>query len=270
MTLATFFWSEPETVKQSIPPIFHTDGTVEVALINSGSDGTPGTSDDENWALRFPAGLDVSTPDPTVRTTLPAYSGNTVASINFALPGFEFGAGQFDIDPANRLRVTLAELHNTVSDPFFAMKIDPTNVPSQRQQPFESCFMARSVRPGLFELLNKPVGDPNEQVLLTDILTAEHFFLPPSCLSPRAEMSRKYVVTGPNGAPLGYGHCPIDEPIEALNTCQFRIWLPMQREATLNFKPEYIGEVPEIAQFIRGFVVDATDFEASQNIEIKE
>ena len=210
-------------------PIQHAKGTTEFRLINAGQDGKDGTTDDQHWVLRLPAGLWFDTPDEgrnaQEKKNNPDYPYNTDFSLIVGLPDVKFVQDPHAAPSDHTLRVSVS----SPILPYGRGKFDgraPLTFSAQHDLKANfNCRKDTEVGPGVFRLRAPTDAEIAKmgEVYGTDPYRepSRHFF-PPKCGSVNVFGRERdlYAVYDAADKPIGHGRCsvlknPIPRPVRS-------------------------------------------------------
>ncbi|MEL6996163.1 MAG: hypothetical protein AAGK67_16185 [Pseudomonadota bacterium] len=272
-------WQSLPISRQSTPflPVVHPDGTKEFRLINAGGDQRKGTSDDEEWVLRMPNGLWASSRDEgrTARQIEknPDYPYNLNFSFVLKLPELDFMPSPFEEVRYDRAHITVqAGQAPYGSGAFEGGRENPFSVRFDLRANY-NCRRGALVGPGVYALRSTTDAEGAEM--------AQRFkdqrqpsvlrrFSPPECNRPLSgALRQEYAIYDKRGRGIGFGSCVAlkssDVQIDPKGTCNFRFWLPIDREFSVSLRSEYVPVVQSLYLRVVDILKDATDTTESKN-----
>ncbi|HKL46642.1 MAG TPA: hypothetical protein VJ906_10430 [Roseovarius sp.] len=277
--LAWMFLSLRDPNQQLYPPIRHADGTTEFRLINSGPDLIDGTSDDQHWVLRMPAGLWLHFPDEgrtaQQKKDNPDYPYNLSFTMIVLLPDFAFVQEPYEGSRKDNLRVRI----DSPIVPYGSGRFEGgAGLAFSARHDLKANFNCRKdteIGPGVFRL-----RDPNEDEIreMGDIYGTDprrgpsRFFFPPRCTGESLQGHRleQVAVYDAAGNPTGHGTCthPLetDTNPDAYTSCVFWFWLPLERELQLSLSGEHVPQLQSIHTRLADLIWHATDHGKSTNL----
>ncbi|WP_299693546.1 hypothetical protein [uncultured Tateyamaria sp.] len=267
------------TSRQSTPflPVVHPDGTKEFRLVNAGVDQRKGTLDDEEWVLRMPEGLWAKSRDEgrTARQIEenPNYPYNLNFSFVLKLPGLDFMPSPFEEVRYDRAMITVHAGQEPYGSGAFEGGLEnPFSVKHDLRANY-NCRRDAMVGPGVYALRSTTEAEAAEMVLrFKDRIQPAVLrrFSPPECNRPLSgALRQEYAIYDKRGHGVGFGTCVAlkssDLQIGPKGTCNFRFWLPIDREFSVGLRSEYVPVVQSLYLRVVDILKDATDTTESKN-----
>lgn len=281
--LAWMFWSLRDPNPQLYPPVRHADGTTEFRLINSGPDLIDGTSDDQHWVLRMPAGLWLHFPDEDrteeQKKDNPDYPYNLSFTMIVGLPDFAFVQDPYEGPRKDNLRVRI----DSPIVPYGTGKFEGgAGLAFSARHDLKANFNCRKdaeVGPGVFRLRapgDDEIREMGETFGSDPSRGPSRFFFPPKCssVSLLGQKREQFAVYDAAGNPTGHGTCT--QPVEtntgpdASTSCVFWFWLPLERELQLSLSDEHVPQLQSIYTQLSDLLLSATDRAKSTNLVARE
>jgi len=267
-------WPLHDPNPQLHPPIRHPDGTTEYRLINSGQDRKDGTSDDQHWVLRLPAGLWFHTMDEDrteqQKKDNPDYPYNTQFSFIVGLPEFEFVQDPYEGSLTDNLRVSVASRILRYGTGKFEGRADLTFSSQHDLKANFNCRKAAEIGPGVFRL-RKPTDAEVRQMGET-YGTDPHrppskYFFPPKCGSVDLYGNPRdlYAVYDHTNRPIGHGRCSASKQ-SAPSKCTFWFWMQFDKELQFSLSAAHVPQLQSIYTQVTDLLLTATDTAKSRNL----
>jgi hypothetical protein len=279
ITGAGLVWFSPflagDPNPQLYPPIKHADGTTEYRLINAGEDRIKGTSDDQHWVLRMPAGLWVKSMDEgrteEQKRENPDYPYNLNFAMIIGLPDFDIVEDPFEGSLKDVLDVSVdAPIFRFGSGGFDG---PPDGSFSRRHDLLANynCRKDKEMGPGVFWLRQPSESEVREMAEIhgSDPLRGlSQYFTPPECYLSSARQA--FAVYDQSDLPIGYGDCRLQpgsrDVLSDDDYCAFWFWLPVERKIQFQLRGKYVPQLQSIYEHVAGLLLEATDYNKSLNI----
>ncbi|MEO9518494.1 MAG: hypothetical protein ABJH45_11165 [Paracoccaceae bacterium] len=278
LVLVTYGLSS-RTSEQSVLflPVVHPNGKKEFRLINAGHDRQKGTADDETWVLHMPEGLWAKSRDEdrTARQMEenPDYPYNLNFSFVLKLPELDFMAEPFGEVRFDSAMVTVQAGQEPYGPGAFKGGLEYTFSVKQDLRANYNCRRDALVGPGVYALRSTTDAEATEMAqrfedqIPPSILRR---FSPPECNRPLSgALRQEYAIYDEQGRGVGIGSCVAlkssDLQIDPQGPCDFRFWLPINREFSVGLRSEYVPVVQSLYLRVVDILKDATDITASHN-----